>query len=240
MAYKEFTLGNNLPIKIYKKRTSKSLRLSITHSGSVKLTIPAWASYKAGLDFARSKEDWLSKQVPAQNILSDNLPIGKAHHLVFSYSEKSTKPASRIAGNKIVITLPSGYAINDTLVQEVAAKACVRALRSQAEKLLPQRLDYLASKYNFEYSSVRIKMLKGRWGSCDHQKNIVLNLFLMQLPWENIDYVLLHELTHTIVLKHGPDFWSSMERILPNVKAIKKELRKHKPVVNGTIVQAVA
>jgi hypothetical protein len=89
----------------------------------------------------------------------------------------------------------------------------------------------LAQKHGFEYSSVSVKRLKGRWGSCDQHQNIVLNLYLMQLPWELIDYVLLHELTHTRILRHGPDFWAAMQRVLPNVKAIRKEMKQHQPVL---------
>ncbi len=104
-------------------------------------------------------------------------------------------------------------------------------MRLQAEQLLPNRLASLAGTHGFEYGSISVKQLKGRWGSCDHQKNITLNLFLMQLPWELIDYVLLHELTHTNILRHGPDFWRAMEAVLPAVKNARKTLRAYQPVL---------
>jgi predicted metal-dependent hydrolase len=89
----------------------------------------------------------------------------------------------------------------------------------------------LSEKYGFTYGRVSVRRLKGRWGSCDHQKNIVLNLFMMQLPWELIDYVLLHELTHTRILRHGPDFWRAMAEVAPNVKELRKSLKEHRPVM---------
>jgi predicted metal-dependent hydrolase len=48
----------------------------------------------------------------------------------------------------------------------------------------------------------------------------------MMLPWELIDYVLLHELTHTKHLHHGEAFWSALEAIMPDIKRRKKELKK--------------
>jgi predicted metal-dependent hydrolase len=124
--------------------------------------------------------------------------------------------------------------LSEPEIQSAARKTGIRALRRQAETLLPQRLDQLARQHEFSYRSVAIKQLKGRWGSCDQHANIVLNLFLMQLPWEHIDYVILHELTHTNVLRHGPDFWQAMEKVLPEVKQLRKQLRLHQPVLVGS------
>jgi predicted metal-dependent hydrolase len=71
--------------------------------------------------------------------------------------------------------------------------------------------------------------LKGRWGSCDQDKNIVLNLFLMQLPWQLIDYVLLHELCHTMHLDHGPGFWQTFLMHKPTAKDLRREIRHYQP-----------
>src|SRR5207245_10741873 len=118
--------------------------------------------------------------------------------------------------------------------QKAAKAACVRALRVQAERLLAQRLRALADLYQFEYRSASIKQLKSRWGSCDADAAIVLNLFLIQLPWHLIDYVLLHELAHTKALHHGPDFWQELERCLPHAKQLRREIKQYNPAVAGT------
>jgi hypothetical protein len=56
----------------------------------------------------------------------------------------------------------------------------------------------------------------------------------MQLPWQLIDYVLLHELTHTTILRHGPDFWRALEAVLPNARVLKKAMREYQPIL-GTV-----
>jgi hypothetical protein len=116
-------------------------------------------------------------------------------------------------------------------VQAVAQRAAIRALRSEAEQILPKRLRDLASQYDLDFKSVTIKQLTSRWGSCDQNKDIALNLFLMQLPWSLIDYVLVHELVHTKHLHHGEDFWNTLESLIPDAKNLRAEIRKHKPVV---------
>jgi predicted metal-dependent hydrolase len=89
----------------------------------------------------------------------------------------------------------------------------------------------LASQTGFSYASVGVKQLKSRWGSCNTQREIVLNLFLMQLPWKLIDYVLVHELTHTKVMRHGAPFWHEMERHLPHAKSLRKQMADYQPML---------
>lgn len=232
MPSKEFML-DDIVVIIYKRKTSRNLRLSITPTGKVRVSIPIWAPYSAGLRFAKSRQAWILDQHSPLAKLIDGQAIGKAHHLKFVPKTGAVKVSSRVSENSVTITYPSQLQASDDEVQKVARKACFRALRAQAEQLLPQRLAALATVHGFEYKSVSIKRLKSRWGSCDHQKNIVLNLFLMQLPWELIDYVLLHELTHTNILRHGKDFWQAMDKVLPGTVQLKKRLRDQQPILSG-------
>ena len=96
-------------------------------------------------------------------------------------------------------------------------------------KLWKWELQQLADQYGFAYNSVSMKQLKARWGSCSHKRDITLNIFLMQLPWQLIDYVLVHELVHTKVLHHGQDFWTSFAACLPDAKKRRSELRAYHP-----------
>lgn len=233
MASKSFQIDSNLTVTVFKRRGNKNLKLSLGHNGQVRVSIPVWAPYRAGVDFAKSRRQWIIDQQINPIVLKDGQAIGKAHHLKLVVSPNINKLSSRTSSTEIKINIPAGMNTDDPEVQKAAARACIRALRNQSEQLLPKRLLYLAEKYQFEYKSVSVKQLKSRWGSCDSQKNIVLNLFLMQLPWHLIDYVLLHELTHTKVLKHDSKFWSQMERVCPNSKLLKKELGSYKPALTS-------
>ncbi len=231
MPHKQFMLDGEMPVNIYKRRGNRSLRLSIGAAGEVRVTIPAWAPYSAGLSFARSKYDWIVSQRQPARLLVDGQPIGKAHNLRFVLKENAGKPSGRVVPGAVLVSYPPGLAANDPAAQKAARDASIRALRAQAKQLLPQRLAALAEAHGFNYSSVDIKQLKRRWGSCDQNKAIVLNLFLMQLPWEYIDYVLLHELVHTRIMRHGPDFWRAMAELQPDTPALRKRLHDYQPVL---------
>ena len=96
--------------------------------------------------------------------------------------------------------------------------------RKTARRQLVQRLDYLAERYGFEYNRVFIKNQKTRWGSCSGQNNINLNVNLVRLPEELIDYTLLHELVHTRIKNHGKKFWSQMDRLLGDARKLDQAL----------------
>jgi predicted metal-dependent hydrolase len=223
-------------VKIYKKKGNRNIRMSIARDGSVRISLPYWLPYSAGTEFAKARTEWINNNKPNElPLLSENMKIGKAHRLIFIPAE-TTKPSVRIIDNKVRVTYPSILDISNTDVQSTANRGAIKALKTEANQLLPQRLDQIANKYNFEYSSVETKRLVSRWGSCTHKKQITLNIYLMQLPWQLIDYVIMHELVHTEHLNHGSGFWQRFEQIQPDAKQLRKQLKLHSTIVTPTKV----
>jgi predicted metal-dependent hydrolase len=99
--------------------------------------------------------------------------------------------------------------------------------KQAAKEFLEGRIKELADKFGFVYNKITIRNQKTRWGSCSGKNNINLNMQLMNIPNHLIDYVLLHELVHTIVKNHSPLFWTTLDRYVGNAKAIDKELKKY-------------
>ncbi len=228
MATKTFEIDGLGNVTITKRSSNRHLRLSIGSHGEIKVSIPTWAPYNAGLDFVLSKQSWIEKKRPKQNILNPNQQIGRAHRLNF-VAVNVDKPKTRIKGNTIVISHNKYLLYSDPSVQAAAVSAATKALRQQAESLLPKRLNSLSQAHSLPFKDVHIKQLSRRWGSCDQDKRIVLNLYLIQLPWELIDYVILHELTHTKHLNHSAAFWSTLETIAPDARQLKKAISKYHP-----------
>lgn len=241
MATKQIELPEIGTVKLYKRKGARSIRLSVSSTGEVRVTLPYWLPFDAGVSFARSKQGWILSQTLAQDTapITHGQAVGKSHHIYFR-TITNPRISTRVNGTDIYIMHPAQVTSTDRRVQAAAEAASIRALRDQAEQLLPQRLKTLSETHRLPYRSVNVKRLKGRWGSCDADKNIVLNLFLMQLPWHLIDYVLLHELTHTKVLHHGADFWTEFDRHLPGAKKLRREIRAYRPAIEGNDAQTVS
>ena len=94
--------------------------------------------------------------------------------------------------------------------------------------MLTERLKYLAEKHGYTYNRVFIGNQKTRWGSCSSKNNISLNMKLVLLPDELMDYVILHELVHTHRKDHGKAFWAEMDKLVVDGKKMTSRLRKYR------------
>ncbi len=233
MPVKLVTIEGIGQVSLYKRRGNRSIRLSLRPDGEVRVSLPAWLPYAAGVKFAQSRAQWIEQQrqtAPSPDALAHGHRIGKAHRISLE-PHATDKVSTRLDGNEIRILYPLSLTPQHPSVQKAAVTAATRALRREAETLLPQRLKTIAGQTGFAYKSVEVRQLKSRWGSCTAQREITLNLFLMQLPWHLIDYVLLHELVHTEVMRHGPPFWERFEQHQPHAKKLRKEIAAYQPVL---------
>jgi len=99
--------------------------------------------------------------------------------------------------------------------------------RQAARRRLVDRLNYLAVKYGFQYNRVFIKTQKTLWGSCSGKNNINLNVNLVRLPDELIDYTILHELVHTRIKNHGQRFWAQLDILLGDAEKLDRALNAY-------------
>ncbi len=110
---------------------------------------------------------------------------------------------------------------------KIISDAFVDIDRTKAKRKLIRRLKYLAGKHGLTYNRVFIRNQKTRWGSCSHKNNISLNMKLIKLPDELMDYVILHELVHTRVKDHSNGFWAELNRLVGNGKGMASRLREY-------------
>ena len=103
--------------------------------------------------------------------------------------------------------------------------------RSVARRVIADRLQELARLHGFTFGRIFIRNQKSRWGSCSGQNNINLNVHLVLLPPALRDYVILHELVHTRVKHHGPQFWAALERYVPDCRQVDKELNRYESML---------
>ncbi len=232
MPFKTFSFEDIGEISIYKNKKSRNLKLSIRSDGQIRLTTPVWVPYATGLRFIAKNKQWiLNHDRPVSSFLCDQQKIGKNHRLVF-YNRDIDSVRSGVKDNYINIYMPMKMDYKSKDAQELAVKASKRALKNESINLIPVRVQDIATQKGFEYNSVSVRSLKGRWGSCSSKKDLTFNIFLMQLPWHLIDYVIVHELVHTKHMNHSEDFWNEFSQHLLNPKELRKEMKNYSPVIS--------
>ena len=232
MASKRIDVPDVGPVTFVKSVRSRSIRLSVTQKG-VRVSLPRWTPYAVAVQFAVQHAKWITNQQlrNSKPPLIEDAKIGKLHTLHFERVATSSDLRTKVTATKLVVPYYAAESPQDSAVQARAEQAAIKALRKEAAVLLHPRLDELALQHGHTYNGLTLRQLTRRWGSCDSKQHIVLNIFLMQLSWQQIDYVMCHELAHTKHMDHSAAFWQEVERMMPDAKMIAKRVRYTQPAL---------
>jgi predicted metal-dependent hydrolase len=218
-------------IRLIKSSRAKSVAISIRPFQGIKVTVPFYVSFSRGEKFIAQKENWLRKNMDkireaesSHTIFDDHTRFHTVEHSLQIERTNRDEPGIKIVGKKILVSCPAAADIKSSEIQDMIRWGIEAAWRKEAKKHLPERLSELARKHGFSYKKVFIKNNKTRWGSCSSKNNINLSLHLMRLPQHLVDYVILHELTHTIHKNHSKQFWRHLEKLTGSAKSLDKEL----------------
>ena len=105
-------------------------------------------------------------------------------------------------------------------------------LRQLAKNLLPKCVAFWGEKLSLCPTNIQIKYLKSKWGSCNGDGEIVLNVRLIQLPTRLMEYVIVHELCHLKNLNHSENFWQSVQKVFENYQDLHNELREFEYLIH--------
>lgn len=218
-------------VVVRRTRLSSQVRLRVAPDGSLRASLPPYAPLfliKRLLSSNRDEIRKILKEANPNRQFSDGMQIGKSHKLLVSRS-RAQEVSVKKSGLNIEVRLTEDSELNNPKVERLIRDEMVKALRLEAKSYLPKRLEQIADRYDFKYSKVRFSHSSGRWGSCNSSGVISLNIALMNLPFELIDYVLTHELAHTVHMNHSQDFWSLVASCNPDYKHHKNTLKNHNP-----------
>ncbi len=182
-------------IKVVKSKR-KTISILVDNYGKVIVKAPYFLSDDKIFEYVKSKQKWIDNYVlKNKKIYSDNLSI--------------INKKNGLLFGKIVDFTEDFY----------------KTVKRIAKDYLSKRLEFLANKYNFSYGKIIIKNYKSRWGTCYKNKDISLNQRLVMLSEDLIDYVILHELCHTVEFNHQVNFYKLLSNII-NEKKLKKALKE--------------
>ncbi len=199
-------MGN---VRYVYNRRAKNLSIRINQQGEIMVTIPRYVSFKRAEAFLASKKQWIIRKISELKQLEDTRQELNEGDLL-SVREKSIP----------IVLQKDGERIED---------AIWRILLEEGRAYLPERVATLAALYGFKVSGVKIRKMKTRWGSCTVKNSINLNSWLMMLPDHLVDYVILHELVHTIHRDHSMKFWEALDNITGgSSKDLRREIRSQR------------
>lgn len=220
-------------ITIRRSPAATHVKVRAAPDGTLHASLPMYAPLflvKSLLKSSRPELRKIINQAKPEYAYVNGMQIGKSHTLIIQEVASRQMSVSR-HGQQIIIKCPIDSDVNSPDVARQIRDAIIAALRLEAKSYLPRRLSFLANRYNYSYDKVRFSHSGSRWGSCSSNGTISLNIALMKLPFELIDYILIHELSHTVQMNHSAEFWDLVRIADPNYKEHRKALKLLSPTI---------
>ncbi|MCC5944456.1 MAG: M48 family metallopeptidase [Bernardetiaceae bacterium] len=225
-------------IELVRSRRIRRFNLRVSPPDKIRLSMPEGTSRVQVLAFLESKKQWIQEGLHKVQSDFTNRNTIFEEHTAFKTRTHSLQIQQQgevfrieIHDFKVWVYYPLGSDIRQMSYQQSIRQALEEVWRWEAKCELPKRLAKFAKKAKFHYNNVTIRKSTTRWGSCSSENNINLSLHLMRLPDRLIDYVIWHELCHTVEKNHSEDFWNLLEKVLPGAKVLDKELRHYSTVL---------
>lgn len=128
-----------------------------------------------------------------------------------------------------IIYMPTDLEIVENRIYVKDEKTLNKWLKKEIVNIFQNRLEYWYNIFeeNIPYPKLKIRTMKTRWGVCNKRDNsITLNSELIKYEINELDYVIVHELSHFIHFNHSKNFWSLVSKYYPNYKQSRKKLKE--------------
>lgn len=218
-------------ITIRRSGRSRHITMRVAPDGTLRVAAPTYTPLffiKRSIASSRSDLRQLLAQHRPTLAYRHGDQVGKSHTVVV---RDGTTITVKRQGLQIIITKPAATSLDTAEIQSLLREEIIAALRREAKGYLPKRLKYLADQHGFSYQRVRFSHASGRWGSCSSNGTISLNIALMKLPFALIDYVLIHELSHTVHMNHSDAFWGLVATHDPDYTRHRAHLKQEAPTI---------
>lgn len=217
------------------RRSAKAthVRIRVAPDGRLRGSMPLYAPLFLAKQLVKNSRPQLRAMLREQHtdmLFTPGMQIGKSHTLIIQTTARKTTKVAR-HNQQILAEIPEDTSYQEPAVQRKIRDVVIEALRIEAKSYLPKRLAYLANQYSYNYARVRFSHAGSRWGSCSTSGTISLNIALMKLPFELIDYVIIHELSHTKHMNHSDKFWHEVSMGDPEYEKHRALLKKESPSI---------
>jgi hypothetical protein len=219
--------GDIIEIDELVRSRRRTISIIIENDARIIVRAPNNAPMSDILDFVRSKKTWIiNKQTEIRESLKKNktklfltgekfLYKGNEYPLQF---QPNLDFAFKFDGEKFVASIE----IKDNIKQIFE-----KWYKLVAKSYLGNRTEELSEQTGLKISTVKINSAKRRWGSCSGKKTINYTWRLILTPEFVIDYIIIHELAHTVEMNHSPNFWNIVSKHCPDYRKAEKWLKNN-------------
>lgn len=225
---------DDLPVEWVKRRGQRTIRLRVMVD-KVVVSGPARASDREMMRFLKEKDAWIratharlvSKHTDTERLLNDHadslLIRGVWKQVLVEHVPGLQRFQWDEHPDAIRFQLPMRSAFDGKLV--------LAFYRELAAIELPARLEEVGTTHGFVWNRVFVRSQKTKWGTCSRDRHISLNWRLIKCPEPILDYLIIHELCHTVHFDHSTAYWRLVKSHYPDVEAADRWIKANTPIV---------
>jgi predicted metal-dependent hydrolase len=229
--------GRKIEFSIVRKNV-KNINLRVKHDSSVSVSCGYLVSEKNVIAFVKQKADWIIKSQKRYSINGASL-VKYDHDEHFLFRGRMFVLKLILSSREKIIEKQDVIEIHVKDTADVERKKALMKsyARAEAKKLFLRSIEKMSLTAGLVfYPCLKIRMMRARWGSCHINKGcVVLNLLLVLVPEECIDYVVLHELLHFDNPSHNKEFYQTLDALMPGWKKHRQFLTELAPKIRERI-----
>jgi predicted metal-dependent hydrolase len=230
-----------IPFLIRRSAKRATVALTIENDGGLVVTAPSETPIDKLNAVVRHKAPWVVQRLrrisdlPPPRAVDDRefvtgetvLYLGRQLRLKVVETAEAHNPRMRSGWYEV----PVAPGLEGEALRREVRRRLAGSLKEHADLYLQDRLAEVCRRARIEKPSLVVREQRRRWGSCDARGTVRINWRIVQAPIPLIEYVLAHELVHLAHRAHGPEFWATLGRMMPDYEERRRRLRALGPTL---------
>ncbi|MBI4080926.1 MAG: M48 family metallopeptidase [Candidatus Levybacteria bacterium] len=199
----------------------RSMSLQIAPDATLVVKAPHGVSGRQITSFVEQHQDWIEKRL----------------HLI-KKRQQFRQDGTRLFLGKTLTLHPGNYTQikvqGDLLLFPQALlfrreKELTSWYAHQAKEIITKQVEFYAKEMKTSFRSITFSDTRSQWGRCTHDNRLQFSWRLVMAPLLVLNYVVIHELAHTIEKNHTQYFWTKVRNFNPSYRQQIKWLKDHGP-----------
>jgi len=208
---------------LIERKPVKHARIRVNDKQQIRVIVPEDFNKKEMDLLLKKKQLWITRHL--SYFKRKGKKIGLRRNQLLLLGERYTyyyyeNKGNLVEVNRVHRTIQAKKDLFDFQIQ-------IRWYKREARKFIKKQLNAISKKYKLPYKKLFIRDQRSKWGNCSSKRNISVNWRLIKAPIDVIDYILIHELLHTKIMKHSQNFWTRMSVLCPNYRKSIKWLENY-------------
>lgn len=232
------TFGNSvIGYRIVRSAERTTIAVTVSPDGAVQVAAPKGTLKAVVAEAVRSKATWIIRQQeffrrqasgqPKLFVSGESFPyLGRQYKLKVRRRPGLDAPRVELTKGQFNVTLHSD--VTKAEQAQLVKKELTKWYRRRAKEVILPILEGYSANVGVPYNGARIREMKKRWGSGGQDRHLAFNWRIIMAPRRLVEYVVAHELCHTVYPDHSRDFWRLLEKVMPDY-----ERRRQALAING-------